>query len=147
MAGKLSTGADVTRGFVHHIDLTVTQLDRSRAFYDHLLTYLGYVRTDDHAHGTDWDMQVSDGFCSIGIVQSKGTHAARPHDRFTAGLHHMAWTAESRADVDRLHAQLVERDTEILDGPAIFPEYGPTYYAVFFTDPDGLKLEFVFSGS
>ena len=35
----------------------------------------------------------------------------------------------------------------ILDAPADYPRYGPTYYAVFFADPDGLKLEYVFGAT
>jgi glyoxylase I family protein len=35
----------------------------------------------------------------------------------------------------------------ILDAPADYPRYGPTYYALFFADPDGLKLEFVFGAT
>jgi glyoxylase I family protein len=66
----------------------------------------------------------------------------KEHDRYSPGLHHFAWNAESREEVDRFHELLLERDVEVLDPPA---EYGyePGYYAVFFADPDGLKLELV----
>jgi len=60
-------------------------------------------------------------------------------------LHHLAWRAESRADVDALHQRLLEIGATVLDAPADYPQYnkGRGYYAVFFTDPDGLKLEYV----
>jgi catechol 2,3-dioxygenase-like lactoylglutathione lyase family enzyme len=61
---------------------------------------------------------------------------------FAPGLHHFAFNADSRADVDRFHRLLVERDVEILDPPASY-DYEPGYYAVFFKDPNGLKLELV----
>jgi catechol 2,3-dioxygenase-like lactoylglutathione lyase family enzyme len=66
----------------------------------------------------------------------------REHDRYSPGLHHFAWNADSRGEVDRFYGLLLERGVEILDPPA---EYGyePGYYAVFFSDPDGLKLELV----
>ena len=67
------------------------------------------------------------------------------HDRYSPGLHHVAWHAQSRADVDRLHALLVEIGATVLDAPADYPQYGDGYYAVFFADPDGLKLEFVYT--
>ena len=65
------------------------------------------------------------------------------HDRYSAGLHHVAFSASSRADVDRLHELLVKIGATILDPPAEYPRYAPDYYAVFFAVPGGLKLEFV----
>jgi hypothetical protein len=47
--------------------------------------------------------------------------------------------------VDRLYARLVEIGAIIVDPPAEYPEYGAGYYAVFFADPDGRKLEYVFT--
>jgi glyoxylase I family protein len=51
--------------------------------------------------------------------------------------------ADSREDVDGLHRLLLEIDATILDAPSDYPQYRPGYYALFFADPDGLKLEFV----
>ena len=53
----------------------------------------------------------------------------------------------TREDVDALHDLLRGIDATILDAPADYPRYGPTYYAVFFADPDGLKREFVFGAT
>ncbi|RYD43575.1 MAG: bleomycin resistance protein [Sphingomonadales bacterium] len=131
------------RGLVHHIDLTVTDKERSRLFYDAVLGFLGYRRSADHDHGSDWDRN-GEPFHSIGIIEARGDGAKRTHDRTSPGLHHLAWTAESREDVDALHDLLLDIGAEVLDAPADYPRYGPTYYAVFFADPDGLKLEFVF---
>ena len=80
--------------------------------------------------------------CSVGL---KPARSDRVHDRYSAGLHHLAWHAASREDVDRLHALLVRLGAHILDAPAEYPDYGygAGYYALFFADPDGLKLEFV----
>lgn len=132
------------RGHIHHIDLTVTDLDRSREFYDLVLGYFGYVRVDDHEYGTDWDHRAGYPFQSIGIKIAQGENAGRPHDRYSAGLHHLAWNADSRADVDELHEILARHGVPILDTPAEYPRYAPGYYALFFADPDGLKLEYVF---
>lgn len=134
------------RGLVHHIDLTVTDKTRSRLFYDAVLGFFGYRRSADYDHGSDWDRE-GEPFHSIGIIEARGEGAARTHDRYSPGLHHLAWTAESRADVDALHDLLRSIDATILDAPADYPRYGPTYYAVFFTDPDGLKLEYVFGAT
>ncbi len=131
------------RGLVHHIDLTVTDLDASRRFYDAVLGFIGYTRADDHPHGSDWDWRGDGPFHSIGIVRFGGAAADRAHDRYSPGLHHIAWTADDRADVDALHALLVGIGATVLDPPAPYPRYGPDYYALFFVDPDGMKLEFV----
>lgn len=134
------------RGLVHHIDLTVTDKERSRRFYDAVLGFFGYCRSADYDHGSDWDRK-GEHFHSIGIIEASGEGAKRTHDRTSPGLHHLAWTAESRDDVDALHDLLSEIGAEVLDPPADYPRYGPTYYAVFFADPDGLKLEFVFGAT
>jgi catechol 2,3-dioxygenase-like lactoylglutathione lyase family enzyme len=134
----------ILRGAVHHIDLTVKDPQASRAFYEAVLGHMGYALSDDYPYGFDMDLRRPDGFfASIGIIKAKGDHADRIHDRFSPGLHHIAWAAESRADVDALYEKLLQIGAAILDAPADYPQYGPTYYAVFFADPDGLKLEYV----
>jgi catechol 2,3-dioxygenase-like lactoylglutathione lyase family enzyme len=62
------------------------------------------------------------------------------HDRYSPGFHHLAWNVESRAEVDAFHKFLAERGVPVLDPPAEY-DYEPGYYAFFFSDPDGLKLE------
>jgi glyoxylase I family protein len=131
------------RGAVHHVDLTVRDPAASRGFYQAVLGFMGYVCKDPHDRGYDFDLAGPDGFCSIGLVRAEGPHAERVHDRYSPGLHHIAWNAASREDVDALHARLVEIGATILDPPADYPRYGAGYYAVFFADPDGLKLEYV----
>lgn len=132
------------RGGIHHIDLTVKDAHASRAFYESVLGFMGYRLSDTYAYGYDFDLKTGDGFCSIGILSARGDNAERAHDRYSAGLHHLAWTAASREDVDAMYAHLLAIDATILDPPAAYPKYGPGYYAVFFADPDGLKLEYVF---
>lgn len=133
------------RGAVHHIDLSVADLARSRAFYEAVLGFMGYAAGEDYgARGQDYDLREGGRFCSIGIRPSEGANAARTHDRYAPGLHHLAWNARSREDVDTLHALLVRIGARVLDPPADYPQYGAGYYAMFFADPDGLKLEYVF---
>ena len=74
---------------------------------------------------------------------AKAENLRRPHDRNAAGLNHLALTAESRDEVDRMHELLREMGAHILDPPAEYP-YFPGYYAVYFSDPDNIKLEFAF---
>jgi catechol 2,3-dioxygenase-like lactoylglutathione lyase family enzyme len=134
------------RGAVHHVDLTVRDPQASRPFYEAVLGFMGYVVSDVYEYGFDMDARENDGalIASIGILKARGEHAARAHDRYAPGLHHIAWNASSRDDVDALHALLSNIGATILDPPAEYPRYGAGYYAVFFADPDGLKLEYVF---
>ena len=125
-------------GAIHHIDISVGDLVRSTAFYDRVLPLLGFRRFPDSPEGPLW----------AGAQVELGLQAARrrepgPHDRFRVGLHHLAFTAPTRASVDALHRDLVALGVGILAAPAEYPEYAPDYYAVFFSDPDGIKLEYV----
>lgn len=126
------------RAPLHHVDLTVRDLAESVDFYGRVLTRLGYRRVslpDDQA--PCWELD--------GDAFSIALHAARsnaPHDRYASGLHHLAFRAASRAEVHALHEFLVAARVEVLDAPAEY-DYTPGYYAVFFADPDGLKLELV----
>ena len=133
----------MSRGQMHHLDLTVHDLERSTPFYERVLGFLGYRRGKSGDGWIDFDLALPDGAdCSIAIRQAQ---RQRAHDRYTAGLHHFAWAAASRADVDRLHAFLQRHGATILDAPADYPQYREGYYAVFFADPDGLKLEYVYT--
>jgi glyoxylase I family protein len=128
----------MAQGWLHHIDLTVSDLPRSTAFYDRVLPLMGFRRIDDCAEGPLW----------AGAGMELGLQAARTasgHDRYAPGLHHLAFGAPSRADVDRVHAELVKLGVPILDPPALYERYTPGYYAVFFSDPDTIKLEYVYT--
>lgn len=132
------------RGGVHHVDLTVNDPAASRPFYEAVLGFMGYAVADTYAYGFDMDLR-QDGVlaASIGVRAARAAGANHGHDRYAPGLHHLAWRAESRADVDALFGLLNRINAVVLDPPAEYPEYGEGYYAVFFADPDGLKLEYV----
>jgi glyoxylase I family protein len=132
---------------LHHLDLNVSDVTGSGAFYDRVLTQLGFTPVVDSGGedaGFDWiaPRGTNIGHFSIGLVPARSQE--KPHDRFAPGLHHLALKSETREAVDALYRTLLQMDAEILDAPAEYPQYGPGYYAVFFLDPDGLKLEYVF---
>jgi catechol 2,3-dioxygenase-like lactoylglutathione lyase family enzyme len=134
----------VIRGSLSHLDLTVRDLSRSVRFYERVLGRLGYEPAPEIAGGAPcWITKDSaGGTFGIALVAAKPESAAKPHDRYAPGLHHVAFHADSRADVDTFYAFLRGIGASILDAPAEY-EYTPGYYAVFFADPDGLKLEVV----
>src|SRR5207244_8945694 len=76
---------------------------------------------------------------SIGLREAQSNE---PHDRYAIGLHHLAFEAESRAQVDELADWVRTQPVEIESEPQEYT-YIPGYYAVFFYDPDGIKLEIV----
>jgi glyoxylase I family protein len=131
----------MARGDLSHIDLTVSNVRASHAFYDVLLKFLGFVGGDAQSDDAGGWIHPRTGF-NIAIHLAKEAFASVPHNRYAPGLHHLAFDADSRAEVDRLHTLLTSIGAKILDPPGEY--YGPKYYAVFFADPDGLKLEFVY---
>jgi glyoxylase I family protein len=138
---------DYDRGVeaVDHLDLVVTSLERSLAFYRGLLEPLGWVR-ETEIEGERGERVVylgrEGGFGSISLRELQSDAHEVPYDRYGIGLHHLALGADSRDVVDERAAWLREQGATIESGPE---EYGytPGYYAVFFQDPDGIKLELV----
>ena len=132
---------------IDHIQITVRDMERAVPFYDRLMPLLGYdpekrVNTvvDGHLHVCNYSHEKLD-FC---INSPREAFAANEvHRRKPGSLHHLAFQVSSREEVDRLHEELVAIGATIVSPPQLFPEYGPTYYAVFFKDPDGIKYEFV----
>ena len=130
-------------GRIHHLDLTVVELARSTAFYDGVLALLGFTRLADCAEGPLW----GGAGLEIGLQAARVDGPVREHDRWTAGLHHLAFAANSPGEVDGVFDGLLGLGVTILDPPAAYPQYGPDYYALFFCDPDGIKLEVVFASA
>lgn len=129
-------------GCIHHIDLTVTDMARSTAFYERLLPLLGWRRRPEVTEVPVWQGE------QVELALQLARQASwRPHDRYAPGLHHLAFAAPDRASVDRIHRELCQFGVPILDPPALYEKYAPGYYAVFFKDPDGMKLEYVYTPS
>ncbi|MFL6574984.1 MAG: VOC family protein [Povalibacter sp.] len=127
-----------SHGRIHHIDLSASDLSASMAFYDRWLPRMGFQRVADCADGPLWRGDQLE----IGLQQSR-THTS--HDRYAPGLHHLAFRATSRDSVTELYRALQNANARILDAPAEYPNYAPGYFAFFFADPDGIKLEYVFT--
>jgi diadenosine tetraphosphate (Ap4A) HIT family hydrolase/catechol 2,3-dioxygenase-like lactoylglutathione lyase family enzyme len=127
-----------TTGALHHIDLTVSSLEHSTQFYDRWLTAMRFERIADCAEGPLWRGATFE----LGLQQAR---RERTHDRYAPGLHHVAFAAQTPQQVSQLHAALVAEGVLILDPPAYYEHYAPGYFAVFFADPDGIKLEYVFT--
>ncbi len=122
---------------IDHLAIRVSDLARSKAFYHELLGFMGFVREWEFGQVVGWNNWET----MFWITQADDEGLQHPHRTGNVGFHHYAFELESAAQVDELHAHLVAMGAQIVDPPAAYPDYGEGYYAVFFLDPDGLKLE------
>ncbi len=127
---------------IHHVDLVVSSIERSLPFYRELLGPLGWhgFSEVEGERGETIHYLIGPG-SSLGLRQATAPSEAE-YDRYRVGLHHVAFEARSRSAVDECAEWLREQQVEIESGPQAYT-YEPGYYAVFFYDPDGLKLELV----
>jgi glyoxylase I family protein len=127
-------------GALHHLALTVSDRTKSELFYDAVLNFMGYEQIEKTEAFTMWWLPQAGAI----LLYAANPNSPNPqHDRYSPGFHHLAFNADRREQVDELYQRLVEMNAQILDPPAEYPNYAPGYYAVFFADPDGLKLELV----
>jgi catechol 2,3-dioxygenase-like lactoylglutathione lyase family enzyme len=131
---------------IHHADLVVSDLERSLAFYRALLRPLGWhgVSEAPGERGETIHYLYGPG-SSVGLRQAPDPTAGLPVDRYRIGLHHLCFEAETREALYDAVERLRDMGATITDGPREFAEYRQGYTAVFFTDPDGLKLELVWT--
>ena len=125
-------------GGVDHIYVAVSNLARSEAFYDAVMRFLGFkkgvfpIAGERHLHYFNRVTQYS-------IRPARSSDA---HDPYRPGLHHLCFRVGDRAQVDEAASGLVALGVAA-STPKIYPEYADDYYATFFTDPDGIRLEIV----
>ncbi|MEZ5924724.1 MAG: VOC family protein [Hyphomicrobiaceae bacterium] len=122
---------------IDHLVIRVSDFERSKAFYDHVLGFLDFELAESYPGAAGW----ANGRTLFWIGEADRVGKRHKHRIGNVGFHHYAFRLGKRRDVDDLYAFLVEIGAEIVDPPADYPAYGDGYYAVFFLDPDGLKLE------
>jgi catechol 2,3-dioxygenase-like lactoylglutathione lyase family enzyme len=128
---------------IDHLDLVVSDLEHGLDFYGRVLEPLGYVRRSEIT-GERGERVVylgrEEGRGSLSLREAHDGREQRPFDRYDLGIHHICFAAASREVVDRVHETARGAGAEIENEPQEF-DYSPGYYAVFFHDPDGIKLE------
>lgn len=134
---------------IDHIQITVGDMSIAEPFYDKLMPLLGFdIRKKGGAVIAEHEFHVveySHPLLAFAITSPRGAFVGEAvHRRKPGALHHMAFRAASRDEVDRLYAELIEIGAVIVTPPREYPEYTPPgYYAVFFKDPEGIKYEIV----
>jgi catechol 2,3-dioxygenase-like lactoylglutathione lyase family enzyme len=118
---------------IDHLSIRVSDYEKSKTFYSGLFTFLGFEVSDEYADTIGWTNGKTRFW--ISPADTKG----RKYRIGDVGFHHYAFQLRSRKDVDELQTFLVETLGATIVDPAA--EYYDDYYAVFFLDPDGLKLE------
>jgi catechol 2,3-dioxygenase-like lactoylglutathione lyase family enzyme len=119
---------------IDHLVIRVSDYEKSKAFYQKLFTFLGFEISDEYDDAIGW----TNGKTRYWIGPADAEGKKRKYRIGDVGFHHYAFQLRSRKDVDALQKFLTDNGVTIVD-PA--DEYYDDYYAVFFLDPDGLKLE------
>ncbi len=128
-------GMSLIMHMLHHISFGVLDLDKAADFYDAVLGCLGFVRVWTDATAVGYGVEGEGDKFAIMLV--KGTLAI-PQEGF-----HLAFSAESREQVDLFYAAALKHGGVGELPPALHPEYGPSYYAAYVTDPEGYYIEAV----
>lgn len=129
----------MSKGLIHHIEIYVSDLKKTINFWGWFLEELGYTSFQSWENGQSW--KVNDTY--IVFVQAEDRFLDIPYHRCRVGLNHLAFKASSRQHVDEMTERLIEKGIKIL-----YPENHPfaggdKHYAVYFEDPDRIKVELV----
>lgn len=129
----------MTKGLLHHLELYVSDLNNSIEFWGWLLEELGYKTYQKWDSGQSW--KLADTY--IVFVQTEQRFLDIPYHRSRVGLNHLAFQAESHEQVDDITNKLKNNNNTIL-----YPKQHPyagghNHYAVYFEDPDRIKVEIV----
>ncbi|WP_144554373.1 VOC family protein [Bacillus sp. X1(2014)] len=124
---------------LHHVEIYVSNLSKSSEFWGWILTELGYVPYQKWESGISW----KHGETYLVFVQAEERFLDVSYHRSRVGLNHLAFHAESREQVDEITMHLKVKGVNILYMDKHPFAGGETHYAVFFEDPDRIKVELV----
>ncbi len=140
-------------GPLAHIDISVGYPERSIPFYAAFFGALGYRRRsvampewqEPNPSRATWGLEYPNGArFDVEVRPARPESRDRSYDRYEPGPHHLAFHAASRDVVQQVHQAMLAIGATVLDPPVDYsgqPGYGEGYYAAFFADPDGVKLE------
>lgn len=120
-----------------HIYITVSDLGLSEIFYDKVMSLLGFVKSKAPVGG---DPHIHYFNRHYGFSIRPARNPDKKFDPYSPGLHHFCFRVDGFDDVNSIADGLRELNIGF-DKPRYYPEYSPDYYAIFFADPDGIRLE------
>lgn len=123
---------------IDHVYLTVASLERSESFYDRVLVDTLEFRKNRFELNQAPHVQYYNRH--FGLVLRPARSGAPEHSPSSPGLHHLCLRVDSPADVSLVSAELNARGIAASEA-GHYPEYAPDYFATFFEDPDGIRLE------
>ncbi|HIH58950.1 MAG TPA: hypothetical protein HA360_04065 [Nanoarchaeota archaeon] len=125
-----------------HIQINVHDAKISLPFYKRLFAYLEYKTIDE----SESHIGVSNGTTDFWIIETEEAHNDKSFHRKASGLNHIAFKVSSKEDVHTFVSEFLKKEKVkvLYDMPRDYPEYKAGYYAVFFEDPDRVKLEVAF---
>lgn len=119
-----------------HIQLTVSDMERSVPFYERLLNALELQTIID----TPEFFYCVGSRTGVAICPADESLRSRPHEQWSPGLHHFCFRARSREDVDAVYQVALDLSAKIVHPPEE-SGFAPGYYSVLFEDPDGMRIE------
>ncbi|MBW8334616.1 MAG: VOC family protein [Prolixibacteraceae bacterium] len=133
---------------IDHIQITVKDLKVAEKFYDNFLPVIGFdIKNKVTAFIKEHDFHVIEythDLLAFAITSPRESFKNDSVNRRKPGaLHHLAFKADSRQEVDRAYHELVTIGANIVSEPKIHPEYSENYYAVYFKDMENIKYEIV----
>lgn len=124
---------------VYHLQLNVSDKNVSFPFYKDLLEYFDYKVISS---GKSW-LGLSNSTTDFWLIPAPAKYKTPKFHRKHTGLNHLAFMVSSKAAVDKFTYEFLKprKISTLYYTPKLFPEYTSDYYAVFFEDPDRIKLE------
>lgn len=124
---------------IHHVEINVSNLGKTIEFWDWFLTELNYQQYQKWEKGISWKLDHT----YLVFVQTEDRYLHAGYHRSQIGLNHLAFHAQSRKQVDEMTKKLKEKGVPILYLDRHPFAGGENYYALFFEDPDRIKVELV----
>jgi glyoxylase I family protein len=121
---------------IDHIYVTVSNLEKSETFYDVVMKVLGFRKNQFQIDGEKHIQYYNRHFGYV-LRPARSTNS---HNPYAPGLHHICLRVESEEEVSEIATKLMEQNISVSE-PKQYPEYAPDYFAVFFSDPDRIRLE------
>jgi len=121
---------------IAHIQLSVSNMERSIPFYEKLLHSLEMVTLINSPQF----FYCIGGRTGVAISPIEPAFGDQPYNQRRAGLHHLCFRAKSREDVDAIYKTALELSAKIVRAPRE-DTWAPGYYSVLFEDPDGIRIE------